>query len=478
MLAIRCCARYTSINRWCAPEALSDHEFSHASDVWSFGVLAFEVFSDGGKPYADWKNAAVVVGVASGELRPARPPNCPTDVWGSSIEAAFAPRPQDRPSFKQIARALRRFRKTRPDFSDLDLDDDATAGVDRAGAAGTIFTDDVRLTIAPVPPTRRGISKQVDGYYGVISHVSGGPAPPAPARLAASPSEPEPEPEPESELTATEAAAADAPSPRRGTTVSETSYVDFDFDETDSGVVPLTRQESDAAARCNDRSPNCPDSAPRLPALPHPCATAADTAGPVGYRASPDMADPGVSEAAAFQPPDGPSAQASAPRPGGLSDEQMTVIDETWAMFMAPGRRGGGGISEFGTTFFDLLFAAHPEGRALFPTINDPVAFKKHTDQVIMTVTAVVSMLDDTDKLVSTVFALGKRHARYGVKPEYVPWAGDALVATISQLMNGTIPPAALAAFGAMLGIVVTTMVDGLEAGIAAAAATYITTHI
>ncbi|XP_028411567.1 uncharacterized protein LOC114534209 [Dendronephthya gigantea] len=37
--------------RWTAVEALRDGEFSFASDVWSFGVLLFEVFTFGSKPY-------------------------------------------------------------------------------------------------------------------------------------------------------------------------------------------------------------------------------------------------------------------------------------------------------------------------------------------------------------------------------------------------------------------------------------------
>ena len=32
---------------WMSPEAISDHKFSSKSDVWSFGVLAWEVLTMG-----------------------------------------------------------------------------------------------------------------------------------------------------------------------------------------------------------------------------------------------------------------------------------------------------------------------------------------------------------------------------------------------------------------------------------------------
>lgn len=43
----------TEAVRWAAPEALDpNHVYDIRSDIWSFGVLMFEVFTYGSKPYA------------------------------------------------------------------------------------------------------------------------------------------------------------------------------------------------------------------------------------------------------------------------------------------------------------------------------------------------------------------------------------------------------------------------------------------
>ncbi|KAG8551544.1 hypothetical protein GDO81_004155 [Engystomops pustulosus] len=66
--------------RWMAPESLIDGIFTTRSDVWSFGVLLWEMFSLGQQPYQGYSNIEVLHYVRSGE-RMDSPDNCPDDMY-------------------------------------------------------------------------------------------------------------------------------------------------------------------------------------------------------------------------------------------------------------------------------------------------------------------------------------------------------------------------------------------------------------
>ncbi|KAK3550267.1 hypothetical protein QTP86_021325 [Hemibagrus guttatus] len=71
--------------KWYAPECMNFFKFSCKSDVWSFGVLMWEAYSYGQKPYKGMKGNEVIQMIESGE-RMAAPANCPSEMYNLMLK--------------------------------------------------------------------------------------------------------------------------------------------------------------------------------------------------------------------------------------------------------------------------------------------------------------------------------------------------------------------------------------------------------
>nr|XP_005993539.1 PREDICTED: protein-tyrosine kinase 6 [Latimeria chalumnae] len=86
--------------KWTAPEAISHGRFSVKSDVWSFGVLLYEVVTYGGVPYPGMQASEVFRQVSRGYQMP-RPTACPTKVY-DIMKTCWRKNPEERPAFKKL----------------------------------------------------------------------------------------------------------------------------------------------------------------------------------------------------------------------------------------------------------------------------------------------------------------------------------------------------------------------------------------
>uniref|UniRef100_A0A1B6GL01 Tyrosine-protein kinase n=1 Tax=Cuerna arida TaxID=1464854 RepID=A0A1B6GL01_9HEMI len=96
--------------KWTAPEALKQGKFSNKSDMWSFGILLWEIYSFGRVPYPRIPLADVVKHVEKGYKMEA-PEGCPPEVY-EMMRQAWDLLPEKRPTFKEVKAKLAQLKVT------------------------------------------------------------------------------------------------------------------------------------------------------------------------------------------------------------------------------------------------------------------------------------------------------------------------------------------------------------------------------
>ncbi|XP_008990915.1 tyrosine-protein kinase SYK isoform X4 [Callithrix jacchus] len=93
--------------KWYAPECINYYKFSSKSDVWSFGVLMWEAFSYGQKPYRGMKGSEVTAMLEKGE-RMGCPAGCPREMY-DLMNLCWTYDVENRPGFAAVELRLRNY---------------------------------------------------------------------------------------------------------------------------------------------------------------------------------------------------------------------------------------------------------------------------------------------------------------------------------------------------------------------------------
>ncbi|GAA1798855.1 FAD-binding oxidoreductase [Luedemannella flava] len=105
--------------------------------------------------------------------------------------------------------------------------------------------------------------------------------------------------------------------------------------------------------------------------------------------------------------------------------------------------------------FYSYLFIAHEEVRAMFPA--------GMSDQRVKLVTAlgeIVSNVDQPERLVRFVEALGRDHRKFGAEVAHYDAVGEALIATLAHFLGEDWTPALADDWTAAFGVIARTMQD------------------
>ncbi|XP_012542287.1 proto-oncogene tyrosine-protein kinase receptor Ret [Monomorium pharaonis] len=156
--------------KWMAPESLADHVYTSKSDVWSFGVLLWELVTLGASPYpgVDVHN---LYNLLKAGYRMEKPANCSQQLYKLMV-SCWHQEPSMRPSFKELTSHWERMLEDGVEYLDLNprtvhnqayfaslqgLDTENGSGnnqVNNETANGTLRTDTVnylgRISSEPV----------------------------------------------------------------------------------------------------------------------------------------------------------------------------------------------------------------------------------------------------------------------------------------------------------------------------------------
>ncbi|XP_046851906.1 fibroblast growth factor receptor 3-like [Xenia sp. Carnegie-2017] len=86
--------------KWMAVESLFDRVYTHQSDVWSFGVLLWEMMTLGGTPYPDLPPEQLL-DFLNQEKRMPQPNKCPLEIY-TIMRDCWQEQPQNRPTFSNL----------------------------------------------------------------------------------------------------------------------------------------------------------------------------------------------------------------------------------------------------------------------------------------------------------------------------------------------------------------------------------------
>ncbi|WKY06651.1 hypothetical protein Q1695_006665 [Nippostrongylus brasiliensis] len=105
--------------KWLAPETISAFTFSLKTDVFSFGVLAYEIFANGAEPWEGCTNAEVKAAVLGGKCLKF-PPSCPERLRDFFTRCVFANNPAQRVTMTEVVKTLKGFSTSNSNESGAD----------------------------------------------------------------------------------------------------------------------------------------------------------------------------------------------------------------------------------------------------------------------------------------------------------------------------------------------------------------------
>ena len=142
----------------------------------------------------------------------------------------------------------------------------------------------------------------------------------------------------------------------------------------------------------------------------------------------------------------------SLPRLFSMNSDQVFLLRDSWSAAAAR-------ADELTIRFYAHLFEIDEGAARLFAGVDMTAQRAK----LIHTLTLVVETVDDTDRLLPALAALGKRHAGYGIDDRHFDGVGDALLWALSDVLGDTFTSEVRDAWARAYALIASVMRRALE---------------
>ena len=130
-----------------------------------------------------------------------------------------------------------------------------------------------------------------------------------------------------------------------------------------------------------------------------------------------------------------------------MTPDQVFLVRSSWPLVA---QRAG----QFTTSFYEHLFVIDDSAARLFTGVD----MEAQRTKLAQTLGVVVHALDDLERLMPAIAALGKRHTHYGVSPHHFDSVGEALIHAFSDTLGDTFTAELRAAWTVAYALVASVM--------------------